>query len=301
MPNSITRKDIDKIGYDLLKQTKGFDVFPTPVDKIVSFSNLYVDNHTDLSSVSNNFFSKLSDNFTKVLKKVRGVLDREKKTIYLDLSVKEERKRFVKLHEVGHEVLPWQRKLYESIGDDDFTLSPEVKDDFEIEANYFASLVLFQCNRFHELASDLPLEISSPMVLAKKFGASNHAAIRRYVETNPKRCALLVLEKNDSNAITMSCTLRNYFQSSHFTKSFGSIKWNSTLNLEDWSFVQDYFSSRRFHKDGELSLSTVNGITDFHYHYFNTTFNAFVLLFPAGEKNKSRTNIIIGASSTKGL
>ncbi len=42
------KKDIEKISLDLLKHSKAFDVFPTPVDQILHYANLRVNRDTDL-------------------------------------------------------------------------------------------------------------------------------------------------------------------------------------------------------------------------------------------------------------
>ncbi len=36
MIDEFTRKEIEKISHNLLKESKSFDIFPTPVDKIIS-------------------------------------------------------------------------------------------------------------------------------------------------------------------------------------------------------------------------------------------------------------------------
>jgi Zn-dependent peptidase ImmA (M78 family) len=62
--------------------------------------------------------------------------------IYLDQAVSPQKQAFLKLHEVGHKVLPWQRATYLFL-DDQKTLSPDVKTLFERQANCFAAEVLF--------------------------------------------------------------------------------------------------------------------------------------------------------------
>ena len=176
--------------------------------------------------------------------------------------------------------------------DDEHTLSLHVKEQFEVEANYFASSGLFQLDRFEDEMKKLPLEIGSPMALAKKFGGSNHAAIRRYAEISKKRCALIVLEDKEKNGNKFSLDLRNSFQSKPFTKEFGELIWPEKLNSE-FPFISDYNRRRRVHKEGSIQLMTNNGFEEFTYHYFNNHYNVFILIIPRGEKNKSTTKIYI--------
>jgi len=80
---------------------------------------------------------------------------------------------FVTLHETGHETLPWQRNTYAFLEDCEESLDLDLKNQFEREANVFASEVLFQGDRFGLEADGLPFSINSPIALSKMFGASS--------------------------------------------------------------------------------------------------------------------------------
>ncbi|MDD2305190.1 MAG: ImmA/IrrE family metallo-endopeptidase [Prolixibacteraceae bacterium] len=290
-----SKADIDKISLDLLKQSKSIDIFPTPVDNLVKFANLHFENGLDLTQIDPSFLSQFSDivsqKFISALGLVRGFLDRREKTIYLDLNQNANRQNFIKLHEVGHDILPWQKDILDYLDDDD-TLNPYTKEEFEAEANYFASTTLFQHDRFEHEMSKLELGIKTPMYLAKQFGASKHAALRKYIECNKNRCALLVLEKSVPSGGLISCSKRDYFQSNKFTETFGNIDLPETFGYT-WAFTKDYVFGKRFHEAGKITLQTQNGQNEFYYHFFNNTYNAFVFMFPIGEKNKVRTKILI--------
>lgn len=290
MLDSHAKKQIEEISHDILKHSKALDIFPTPIDKIVSYSTLIVETGINLSEIKETFFSKFTGDINRILSKVRGILHRSEKIIYLDLSQQESRQSFVKLHEVGHHTLPWQKATLDCI-DDDETLDNETNEQFEAEANFFASATLFQNDRFLDYLENLELSINSALALAKKFGASNHAALRRYVEYSKKRCALLVIKKMPG-AMGHSFGVRNYFQSQTFTEHFGLVNWPEQLDFS-LPFVMDYRFNKRHKLDGSVSLATKNGNTPFCYHFFNNTYNGFVFLFPVGEKNKSKTKFII--------
>ena len=229
----------------------------------------------------------------KALRKINGILDRSEKIIYIDADQVANRKRYIKLHEVGHSVLPWQKELYEIIEDDEINIGESAKDEFEMEANCFASATIFQLNSFFEEMIKFPLEIGSAMHLSKYFGASVHATLRRFVECSNKRCALLVLK--NLSVKNLNCKKRNYFQSAKFSSTFGLLKWNDELGVE-WPFVQDYIQKRRLHKDGFFQYSlNGQGILKFDYHFFNNTYNAFVLILPIGEQNRVRTKLVYKA------
>ena len=286
MDNPHSKKEIDDLIFEILKSSKSLDVFPTPVDKIVEYCELNLSNKNGFHNIPSNYIPKKIDAFNRMLKKVLGAFDREEKVIYIDPSLPHVKQNFIKLHETGHGAIPWQTEIkYE---DNDYTLSPAVKEVFEAEANYFASAGLFQLKRFEDEMNKLPLEIGSPMALAKKFGGSNHAAIRRYAEVSKKRCCLLVLE--DKNGSKNSLDLRNSFQSTSFTKEIGELALPKVFN-SDFPFILDYTRKRQFHKDGTIQLLIHGEFVEFSYHYFNNRYNVFVLIIPVGEKNKSRTTI----------
>ena len=283
-----SKKDIDKISYDILRGSKSFDVFPTPIDTIVSYAELTI-NSSDLSKIPSHFFAKKMDVLKRALGKVQGILDRSEKIVYLDLSAHPSKQKFVKLHEVGHKILPWQQHTYEVIEDDESTLDADAREEFEAEANYFASATLFQQDRFLSEMDKLGLEIDAAILLSKRFGASTHATLRRYVEYSKKRCALIVLKDCSS----CGAKLRNLFQSKGFTKTFGELSLPEHIERV-YPFVEDYCRKRRVKKDGLVSLPTKNGSVNFTYHFFDNTYNtAFVLLFPVGEKKSTRTKIIL--------
>jgi hypothetical protein len=286
-----SKKDIEKISHEILKGSKSFDVFPTPVDRIVSYAELTVNAGIDLSKIHPSYLSKATDVLRRAIAKVQGVLVWREKEIYLDLSIHESKQKFVKLHEVGHNVLTWQQKTYEVFGDDESTLDINTREEFEAEANFFASATLFQQDRFLTEMAKLGLGIDSAMYLSNFFGASRHATLRRYVEYSKNRCALVVLK----DCTSCGAKLRDKFQSRNFTKTFGELPIPIELDFFTWPFVQDYVKGRRLKKDGVMTLTTQNGEVDFTYHFFNNTYNAFVFFFPVGEKKSTRTKIIISS------
>lgn len=292
MINEQKKLDIENITFDALYKSNSFGVFPTPVDKILKYAELRIDSNVDLSVIPSNFFAKHSLTFKRGLAKIRGVLDRSKKIIYLDLKQRPSKLNFVKLHEVGHELCGWQSNMLKFL-DDDENLDPDINDKFESEANYFASSALFQLEIFQDKVGQYPLKLVTCLQLSKLFGASFHATIRRYVEHSKKRCALLVLNKEEpaSAYSYRSVSIRNYFQSPSFTKEFGEIKWEANFDF-DVPFFQDFLSNRKM-TTSELVIEFGQESIDCNYHYFDNTYNIFVFMFPKGEIIKSRTQFVI--------
>ncbi|WDF65528.1 ImmA/IrrE family metallo-endopeptidase [Flavobacterium sp. KACC 22763] len=303
MIDDFTRKEIEKISHNILKESKSFDIFPTPVDKILSYSDFALDNKIDLQNIDDSFFDsfkeKLVDPSKKALmhalSKIKGFFYREEKTIYIDAELDKNlgKKNFVKLHEIGHGVLSWQNEIILAL-DNDETLSEEYDEQFEAEANYFASLTLFQHDRFLEECEKLSLGLGAVMAISKKFGASVHSSFRNYVLQSKNRCALLVLNHPvNKNGFVNTLTTRDLFYSKKFLEEFGELQLPDEFGFK-WSFVQDFKFKKKFHENGVISLNTKEGEDlKASYHFFNNTYNSFVFFFPKGEKNRARTKIIL--------
>ena len=235
----------------------------------------------------------------KISRKILGIFDFRDRTIYLDHTQRETRKSFVKLHETGHGVIPWQRDLIGCL-DDEQTIAPDIKEEFEREASFFASAGLFQLERFDEEAAKLPLSLRSARALGQKFGGSAQAAIRRYVERSPKRCALLVLHPAEKSG-GIHARVRNYFESPPFTESFGGLTWPDECRWE-FPFVKDMQFNRREHVDGLLTTTTAQlEPLSLRYHFFDSTYNVFVFLIPAGEKIASRVQVFPAAETSSAV
>lgn len=291
--NLLSKKDIENISLDILKSSKSLDVFPTPVDKIVQYSELYIAGGIDLISLEKKYkTSFFSEALKSGLSKIRGFLDRREKLIYLDMNQIVSRQNFVTLHETGHNVLPWQNKTLEFL-DDDETLDPDTQEEFENEANYFASITLFQNDRFDNHVKKFELGMPAVVQLSNHFGASVHATFRRYVENSKFRCALLVLKNLSEKGKVANGDFRNAFHSESFLNDFGSIEWPENFGYK-WGFIKDHlFLKRKWKINGVINLKTLNGDIDFTYHYFGNSYNSFVMIFPKGENKATRTKILV--------
>lgn len=169
-------------------------IVPTPLFDVREA--LQLSQAPDFATLGQEMPLGLAARIGKALKKVRGFLAVREQLIYVDPALSHERERFTLGHELGHS-LPWQKPAYTV--DDDDSLSPQVKDRFEREANAYSAELLFNLDTFTDTASDSALSLAVPLGLAAAYGVSVHAAIRRYVETNPRPCALLVVGRYQVN------------------------------------------------------------------------------------------------------
>ncbi|MBW4092598.1 MAG: ImmA/IrrE family metallo-endopeptidase [Proteobacteria bacterium] len=186
----------------LLREAGAIGRFPTPVADILAAAKLTViDDQLLDASLLSRFLHKAKANVAtglvtlkSALSKVLGIFEPHDRLVFLDKNIPGPRLPFVQLHEAGHGFLPHQSGLYALIHDCEKTLDPDTTDLFEREANVFASETLFQGSLFAEMAHDEPFALKVPMQLAKKIGASNYSTFRRYVESNPHICCVVVLE-----------------------------------------------------------------------------------------------------------
>ena len=268
-----TKQDIKDWSHDLLVSSRCIGTFPTPADKLAAFINVRVSTK-DLSKIIPIYLDKNDSIIKKLLGRLRGLFFREEKMIFLDRSCNVERQRFTLLHEVGHN-LPWQVAAAAIRADDDYTLSPETKEQFEAEASYFASETMFQGNKFAEIVKNEPLSIKTAIKVSPFFGASIHATLRRLVEFSPVRCALLVMK----DPMSTKATLRDLFYSQSFLSDIGNIRFNEYLDFMRYSFVESYVRSVK--SDHGTFLASVNESTiELRYEYFFNGYNGFVLIYP---------------------
>lgn len=287
--------DVSKYAREILKKADVGDRLPTPVDDIVECAELVVSGEIDLSPRHFDFIASSKNLLLSVLAKVKGLVDLRENVILLDPTCTSGKKNFVKLHEVGHKALPWQRQSLLYL-DDDITLDPDTKDRFEREASFFASEVLFQGNRFDREARDLPLEINSAKYLAKRYGSSIHAALRRFVRTNHRACSLLVVEreKPEADGLPMRLHVRNTEQSERFVTTVGSVGWPEYL-ADGFPATPLIRAGRRWCEDEQIQFRYKNGSTkECRFQLFDNQHNAiFIFIVPVEERATTRTRFII--------
>ena len=186
---------IRKHAKQALKSADAFGIFPTPIDEIMEAAKVFVADE-DLSDEG--FIKKMAKaaggTLKKALDKVLAVLHVAARLVYLDKAVHVAKLPFLKMHETAHAVLPWQKDIYAVTEDCKKTLAPEIADEFEKEANVFATEVVFQLDTFTNEAADHDIGIMVPVKLKKRYGSSIYSAVRRYVSTHHKACLVLVLE-----------------------------------------------------------------------------------------------------------
>ena len=226
---------IRKHARQALESARAFGVFPTPVDEIMAAAKVFVAEE-DISD--ERFLKKMAKAAGRTLKralaKILGVMHVAARLIYLDKAVHAAKLPILKLHEMAHAVLPWQKDIYAVTEDCDKTLVPEIADEFEREATVFATEVVFQLDAFRDEAADHKVGILVPVRLSKIYGSSIYSAVRRYVSTHHKACLVLVLEPPVIHEdLGFICDLRRVIASPSFAEQFGELNWPEYFSPND--------------------------------------------------------------------
>ena len=232
----------------------------------------------------------------RALTKVLGLFHATEGLIFLNQSMMAVKKRFVGFHEAGHGFLPWQRPMYAVVEDCEKALDSETAELFDREADVFASEVLFQLDAFRDMAEDHQFEIWTPVRLARRFNASNYAAIRQYVSKNHRACAVVVLKMPEfDNEDGFRAQLRRAIQPTRFTEQFGHYQWQEVYTPDDDLGASVPLGSRRGSGKQSLSLTDRNGSPhDCVVESFSTSHQVFILIHAV--KTLSAVRILLTAS-----
>ncbi|MEZ2224342.1 ImmA/IrrE family metallo-endopeptidase [Rhizobium sp. RCC_161_2] len=285
---------IHRAATDLLNKANAWDRLPTPVPDLLGAAKLRVApmsafDPRSLLRHALQFGERAASLVKSAIEKVRGIFDVHEDLIHIDTTVTESKQNFLKLHEAGHKNIPHQSKLFRWIQDCDKSLSPDVSDQFEREANIFATVVLFQDSRFAQMAADSNFSIKVPLALSKKFGASIYASLREYVRRNERACAVIVLNPVEvCPVLGMRSDLRRLELSPLFQKRFGNLQVPE--NIDRMSPLAEFIplGGRKMSRPGTLTLEDRNGdLVEFVAEGFATPYNSFILIHAASDLRKS--------------
>jgi len=283
-----------------LREAGALGVFPTPVDQIMSAARVTVVKEDVLNP---GFLAKLrakaeqtGQAVKRALSKVLGLFHASEGLVFLNQTLIAVKKRFVSLHEAGHGFMPWQRPMYAVVEDCEKALDASTAELFDREADVFASEVLFQLDTFHDMAEGEPFEIWTPVKLARRFDASNYAAIRQYVAKNHRACAVVVLNMPELvPGDGFQATLRRVIQSDSFVEFFGSHPWKERYTPDDPIGSLVPLGKRRSSGKQSIGLTDRNGVPhDCVAESFSTGHNVFILIHAV--KTLTTTRALIRAA-----
>jgi hypothetical protein len=182
-----TAPELIKLADRALRRAGAVGRLPTPIEDLIKAAHITAESDTE-GAVAR-FLSMLNEqsraSFKAAMQKMRGIADLRGRAIYVP-SDKAPRELFANAHEFAHEDIPWHKVITDDVAafytDDDYSLGPDVQDKFDIEANFYASEVIFQGKRFAAHARDYQPSFDAVFVLADLHGASRQATLRRYIE-----------------------------------------------------------------------------------------------------------------------
>ncbi len=269
----------------LMNEADAWDRFPVPLDDILDAANVQIAPTSAFDPVAIMSYLKgkasgAGDRIKSAVEKVFGLCDAAESIIHIDDSVVGSKQTFLTLHEVGHHDMPTHRKTFRFFQDCSKTLSPEIADQFEREANNFARFALFKGDAFAEHAADSSFEIKTPIKLAKKFGASIYASAREFARTNERACLVVVLEQLEiTKGHGMRAEVRRMEASPSYRNQFGvPADEYVTSSHPLWPIIPH---GRKMTRPTNLVVSDRNG--DPHEcvaEAFDTTYNIIILLYP---------------------
>src|SRR5665811_2355109 len=113
MHNLDSRLEIAETAEGLLRRADALGRLPTPVDDLVAAARLTEPEESLLStSVLQSAPAHLRDAMARLTGRVRGLVDRRALEVHLSPEITHEaRRNFIRLHEIGHHILPWQHDL----------------------------------------------------------------------------------------------------------------------------------------------------------------------------------------------
>jgi Predicted Zn peptidase len=200
---------------------------------------------------------------------IKAVYIPDEKSIFIDDSLPEKKKRWAESHEIGHSLLLWHKDYLH--GDPNNSLSISCKAKIEAEANYAAGQILFPAKFFRET---LPSEQSITLdyiqkTLSKEFGNSVTSTLWRTVETLETPCFGFISENPHTIYSTVNDTpTRHFFRSPAFAEYYISVTEEHV-----WQYVSANCSNKKWKiLDEEISIKDSNGDSHtFHIETFNLT------------------------------
>lgn len=237
--------------------------------------------------------------FRSALAKIKGLIDFKEKIIYVNPEIHPAQKTFVTFHEVTHRALPWHEILYNPHLDTDYSIDPRVATGLEAEANFGASLIQFQIDRFAKELKDLPTGLASAKYLADRFKTSLHSTFRKYIEDNDRSCALLVLEGLIDEISDCQPVLQLWYplQSQEFTIEFGILDWEKFYYPGHPIYDTVFSNALTLVNEGEIVLKDLRGFDKkCRIETFYNTFNYFVLIHPIPRQPSKKKIIILDRS-----
>lgn len=298
-----SHKDIARRTDRLLREASAYGRLPTPVEDILAAAELEEAPDTFLTERS---IARMPAHMRGILRRVSGkvhaALDRKARVVHINPAMDlRGQKAFKRLHETAHDLFPWQHISDGKIGfaDNEMTLSLRTTILFEREANQGAAELLFQRERFAEIAADYAIGCATVIELADRFGASRHATFRRYVETHRRAVAGVVLGPRPCQREPLTFQRREAVCSAAWRERFEDpAAWPAVLRAQPYSFVEQARACGAFGPPmGEWTHIDLNNepIT-LKVDAMSNSYRTFVLVWQPRRERLKRRRVIVDAA-----
>jgi hypothetical protein len=224
------------------------------------------------------------------------MLDRHEREVYVHPEIQiESRRNFQTLHEVGHDILPWQAAL--AYADDDQRLSWSTRIRFEQEANQAAAEMLFQRDLFTTMAAEYGIGFAAIVELCDMVGASIHSGTRRYAETQRAPICALVLDQKPVTKDPLSYRRREAVHSPAWAEQFSAAGCVADVPSRGSVRVPRRRTARAIPSPvgGEWSHCNLEGeAVTLSYELFSNSYRTFALIWmPQREWLKRRRRLVV--------
>lgn len=243
-----TEKDLTKLAEDWLHRADAVDVLPTPLEQICEVAKVteYEMPQAVNDGLLKRFSSGAIDILQNALNKVRGMADVRERAIYIPQGDSDPRRRFVRGHEIAHNLIPWQKIRHGHL-DMALSLTADARFEFDREANFMSGELNFQGPRFVHRARSYAANLEAIDVLACRHETSFQATLWRYAEVQDEKILVAMYYPNWRSELN----LWKYVPSPAFEKRFPDINLPTLVDpLHPW------YSARELGQDtdGEIDL-----------------------------------------------
>lgn len=295
--------EIARLTDGLLRRADAYGRLPTPVGDILAAAELTesVDTFLTAGSIAQ-APAHLRAVLARVSSKVHAVLDRRTREVHINPATDPAgQQAFKRLHEASHELFSWQHIDAGRAGfaDDGWTLSHRTHVLFEREANQGAAELLFQRDRFTNIAADYAVSFASIIELADMFGSSIHATFRRYVETHRGALAGVVLASGPCERSPLAFARNEAVASRAWRHRFDDpAQWPYVLREQPFGFVQQARACRALASPkGEWTYpDRDNESCTLRVEAMSNTYRTFVLIWLPRRELLKRRRVIAQAA-----
>jgi hypothetical protein len=277
-----SESEINRLADNLLGRAGVLGRLPTPVDEIVAAAGLVEPDENVLSpTVFARAPKRIREAVSRIAPKVHAILDRKERAVHISPDHAGAGRPFKVLHEVVHDLLPWQRDLV--YADNQDTLSYWCRMQQEREANVGAARLLFQGDFFDRVAGSYVIGMASMIECSERFGSSLRSGLRRYVEGHHGIVAGLVIERSPAAPEPNLAyrRLEAYASQRWVSQIRSPQQWPRNLDAQTWPFLFDIRHMLNVSAASDIVILDRNDApVNVNVEILDTSYNHLIVLWP---------------------